>query len=117
MRASSRGDVIEGLEGCGHLCAATGRPAEAITVWAAMTALSQHDGFTDPVISVRRRHEPLRDARRVLGAARTRAAEERGAAMSMSAAAEYTLMLTAPDPPEAAAPGPGTLSRTCSNRL
>ena len=37
----------------------------------------------------RRRQEPLRRARQVLGAARTRAAEERGAAMSRDTAAEY----------------------------
>jgi DNA-binding CsgD family transcriptional regulator len=46
----------------------------------------------------------------VLGAARTRAAEERGAAMSRATATEYALMLTAPDLPTAAAPGPGALS-------
>ena len=59
---------------------------------------------------MRRREEPLRKARQVLGAARTRAAEERGAAMSRATAAEYALMLTAPDPPADAAPAPGALS-------
>jgi len=39
---------------------------------------------------------PLRAARQALGADRTRAAEERGAAMSLAAAAEYALMLTDP---------------------
>jgi len=34
----------------------------------------------------------------VLGKAGVRAAEERGAAMSLATAAEYALMLTAPDP-------------------
>ena len=29
-----------GLDCCGHLCAATRRPAEAITAWAAAAALS-----------------------------------------------------------------------------
>jgi DNA-binding CsgD family transcriptional regulator len=42
----------------------------------------------------------------VLGPARVRAAEQRGAAMSLDTAAEYALMLTAPAPPPAAA-GPG----------
>ena len=28
-----------GLDCCGHLCAATGRPAEALTMWAARSAL------------------------------------------------------------------------------
>ena len=51
----------------------------------------------------RRRHEPLREARQALGPARARAAEERGAAMSLDTAAEYALMLTAPGPQPPAA--------------
>ena len=35
-----RRDLFAGLDCCGHLCAATGRPAEAVTVWAAMSALA-----------------------------------------------------------------------------
>jgi DNA-binding CsgD family transcriptional regulator len=50
-------------------------------------------------------------ARRVLGADQTRAAEERGAGMSLVTAAEYALMLTAPAPQAAAAArGSGKLS-------
>jgi DNA-binding CsgD family transcriptional regulator len=45
----------------------------------------------------------------VLGPAQARAAEERGAAMSLATAAEYALMLTDPDPPQPS-PGPDTLS-------
>jgi len=52
------------------------------------------------------REEALRTIRQVLGPARVRAAEQRGAAMSLDTAAEYALMLTAPAPPLAAA-GPG----------
>ena len=47
---------------------------------------------------VRRRDEALARARQVLGEARARAAEDRGAAMSPATATEYALMLTAPDP-------------------
>jgi DNA-binding CsgD family transcriptional regulator len=66
---------------------------------------------TDVSADARRRHEPLREARQALGPARTRAAEERGTAMSMATAAEYALLLTAAGPqPPAAAPGPGKLS-------
>ena len=39
-----------------------------------------------------------------------RAAEDRGAAMSLATAAEFALMLTDPGPPQAAAPGSGLLS-------
>ena len=111
LRAGARMDLVSGLDCCGHLCAASGRPADAVTVWAAFTALLRHDGFTDVSADARRRHEPLREARQALGPARTRAAEERGTAMSMATAAEYALMLTAAGPqPPAAAPRPGKLS-------
>ena len=96
------------LDGCGHLCAATGRPAEAVTAWAASTALIPRDWPGD----AQRREEPLRAARRALGPERARAAEERGAVMSMATAAEYALLLTE-DPGRRqtpAAPGVGTLS-------
>jgi DNA-binding CsgD family transcriptional regulator/tetratricopeptide (TPR) repeat protein len=101
-------ELLNELDCCGHLCAATGRCAEALTLWAAYAAF-QRGAEPDPPLYVRRRRESLREARQALGPARTRAAEERGAAMSMSAAAEYALMLTAPGAP-AAAPGPGKLS-------
>jgi DNA-binding CsgD family transcriptional regulator len=91
------------LDGCGYLCAATGRPAEALTMWTASAAL------LGPV-DLRLRDLPLRAARQALGADRTRAAEDRGAAMSLAVAAEYALMLTAPGPPQPAAPGLGKLS-------
>jgi DNA-binding NarL/FixJ family response regulator len=56
------------------------------------------------------REEALRTIRQVLSPARVRAAEERGAAMSMATAAEYALLLTDPGPPQPAAPDPGKLS-------
>ena len=61
-------------------------------------------------LDARRRQGPLRQARQALGPDRARAAEERGAAMTMATAAEYALLLTDPGPPQPAAPGPGTLS-------
>jgi predicted ATPase/DNA-binding CsgD family transcriptional regulator len=111
MRAGARMELVTGLDCCGHLCAASGRPADAVTVWAAFTALQRHEGLTDVSADARRRHEPLREARQALGPARTRAAEERGTAMSMATAAEYAFMLTAPGPqPPTVAPGPRKLS-------
>jgi DNA-binding CsgD family transcriptional regulator/tetratricopeptide (TPR) repeat protein len=101
--------LVNGLDCCGYLCAATGRFANALTVWAAHAAFFRHGGFTDAPLYVRRRDEPLREARQALGRARAQAAEDRGAAMSLDTAAEYALMLTAPEPP-ASAPGPGKLS-------
>ena len=99
-------ELINNLDSCGYLCAATGRPAEAVTVWAAFAALSRHQEVDETPAMARHRQEPLRQARQALGPDRTRAAEERGAAMSMDTAAEYALVLTDPGPPQPA----GTLS-------
>ena len=102
------------LDRCGLLCAATGRPAEAITVWAAHAALMRYPETPEWPLDVRRRQGPLRQARQALKPDRARAAEERGAAMTMASTAEYALLLTAPGPPPPAAPGPGRLSaREC----
>jgi predicted ATPase/DNA-binding CsgD family transcriptional regulator len=101
--------LLTGLSQCGELCAATGRAAEALTLWAACAAADRHQGLTYPPWFVPRWEEQLRQARQALGPDRVRAAEERGAAMSMDTAAEYALMLTDPGPPRSA-PGPGNLS-------
>jgi DNA-binding CsgD family transcriptional regulator/tetratricopeptide (TPR) repeat protein len=96
--------LLAGLDCCGHLCAATGRPAGAVTAWAARSAL----GGPWPLLYGSRnqggRDEVLRKARQRLGPAGTRTAEERGAAMSPATAAEYALMLASasPEPPSAA---------------
>jgi predicted ATPase/DNA-binding CsgD family transcriptional regulator len=109
VRTGSWLDLLTGLFKCGELCAATGRAAEALTLWAAY-AVDRHEGLTDPPWFVPRREEQLRQARQALGPGRARAAEDRGAAMSLATAAEYALVLTDPGPPQPAAPGPGTLS-------
>jgi predicted ATPase/DNA-binding CsgD family transcriptional regulator/DNA-binding XRE family transcriptional regulator len=90
------------LDWCGYLCAATGRQAEAVTLWAAWAAHVMHEDWPG---DAQRRQEPLRAAWQALGPGRARAAEERGAAMSLATAAEYALMLTGVDPqqPPAAA--------------
>ena len=80
------------LDYCGHLCAATGRYADAVTAWAALAAVVP--AGKDWPGDARHREEPLRAARQALGPERARAAEERGAAMSRAAAAEYALLLT-----------------------
>jgi hypothetical protein len=111
VQTGSRGELLNGVYYCGYLCAATGRYAAAITMWAADAALARHAGWAWWPMDARRRDEPLREARQALGAARTRAAEERGAAMSLDTAAEYALMLTGPDSQQPQAPpGLGKLS-------
>jgi DNA-binding CsgD family transcriptional regulator len=114
MIAARIGDrlVLEnGLDFCGHLCAATGRWAEAVTVWAAYTALLRYEAPAMAPARMRRREELLREARQALGPARARAAEDRGSAMSCATAAEYALTLTVPGPQQPQpAPALGKLS-------
>jgi predicted ATPase/DNA-binding CsgD family transcriptional regulator len=108
-RTGSWGELSNGLECCAHLCAATGRQAEAVTVWAAAAALFGQGIWRWPIDE--RRREFLSQAPQVLGPDRARAAQERGAAMSLDTAVEYALLLTAPGPPQPQAlPGLGKLS-------
>jgi DNA-binding CsgD family transcriptional regulator len=65
--------------------------------------------LTEPPWFELSREDQVRAARQALGPGQARAAEDRGAAMSIAAAAEYALMLTDPAPPQSA-PGPSTLS-------
>jgi DNA-binding CsgD family transcriptional regulator len=103
--------ILNVLDGCGHLCAATGRFADAVTVWAAWDTFIQQGGLPLGDAEMRRHEDARRDAREALGPDRARAAEQRGTAMSMATAAEYALLLTAPGPPPAqAAPGAARLS-------
>jgi predicted ATPase/DNA-binding CsgD family transcriptional regulator len=100
IQTGRRSLVHLGLDCCGHLCAATGRPAEAVTAWAAMSALAgpwpPQPGGLNPAW----RDMLRRQARDLLGQPAVRAAEERGAAMSVTTAAEYALLLAAgPRPP------------------
>src|SRR5271165_152863 len=116
LRTGGRARLLDDLDCCGYLCFMTGRYTEAVTAWAAVVVLQGHEGFSVPSHPDMpegwyERQEPLREARRALGPDRARAAEERGAAMSLATAAEYVLMLTAAAPQlPAAAPAPEGLS-------
>jgi DNA-binding CsgD family transcriptional regulator len=76
-----------------YLCAARGQWAEAVTIWAAFQARLDAEGTLDLPLHARRRQEPLRQAAQALGPDRTRAAQERGAAMSVQAVTEFALLL------------------------
>lgn len=101
-RTGVRPLLLSGLDCCARLCAATRRPAEAVTVRAAMSALGGPGPLSFPPSNAEGSDNLLRQARELLGEARARAAEQRGAAMSPAAAAEYALMLTSADPQEPA---------------
>jgi len=47
-RTGGQFELQNGLDCCGYLCAATGRCAEAVTVWAAHTAIFRHEGYAYP---------------------------------------------------------------------
>jgi tetratricopeptide (TPR) repeat protein len=93
--ASSIGDwlhMASCLDACGHWCAATGRWAEAITLWAALAANS---GLPDRPSEEHRRQEPLRQAGQALGSAQTRQPGTRPG--DDLATVEFAAMLTAPN--------------------
>ena len=109
-RTGNRVPLLNGLDRCGTLCAATGRPAEALTIWAAGDALWRHEGGAYTPRAADRRQAQWREARQALDPGQARAAEDRGAAMDWAAAAEYVLMLTAPGAEQAPAHGLDQLS-------
>jgi DNA-binding NarL/FixJ family response regulator len=59
-----------------------------------MPRACQDDGIFDLAQDARRRQELLRQARDALGPARTRAAEQRGAVMSLETAAAFAIIQT-----------------------
>jgi predicted ATPase/class 3 adenylate cyclase/DNA-binding CsgD family transcriptional regulator len=103
-RIGNRLRLLDCLDSCGHLCAATGRWAEAVTMWAALAACQRQAAQPDLPQDARRRQEPLHRAGQALGPAQLRAAEDRGAAMTLQTAVELAAMLTVPGPRSPQAP-------------
>jgi predicted ATPase/DNA-binding CsgD family transcriptional regulator len=107
-RVGHPGAILNCLDCGGELCAATQRWAEAVTVWAAIDVRIQDGDVTDDPQLKDRRQALVRKARQALGPARTRAAEQRGAAMTLPIAAEFLAMVAAAEPDTPA--GHGQLS-------
>jgi predicted ATPase/DNA-binding CsgD family transcriptional regulator len=97
--------LIDCLDSCGFLCAATARWTEAITMWALYTSALRAAGMMQVNLPywVERREQAVRKARQAVGPAAARAAEDRGAAMSLGTAAQYALLLVGEQPGEAVA--------------
>jgi len=100
------GDKLRVLDCVDHgarLCVATHRWAEAITLWAAHDAHVRDGGLPDLPTDALRRQEPLSKAAQALGLDRMRAADDRGAAMTLATAAEFAALLATegqePQPP------------------
>jgi len=107
VRIGDHTELLNCIDNCGHLCAATGRWADATTLWAALAAHTQQAGLADPPDDALRRREPQREAARILGPARTSEAEHRGAAMTLAAAAEFAALTAGASPQAPQAPSPG----------
>lgn len=110
--AGYRMRLIDALDEGGFWCAAAGQYAAAVTLWSARSVQGQATGISDTPAELRDREQPLQKARQALDAAQVRAAEDRGAAMTLAAAVEFAIMMTSEDvPPSAAAPGSGQVQR------
>ncbi len=83
---------IDLLDVCGHYFIRAGAPTAALTIWAAQAISLQADQVSDPIEDVRRRSEPQLKARTELGEAAAKAAEDRGAAMTLPVATEFALL-------------------------
>jgi predicted ATPase/DNA-binding CsgD family transcriptional regulator len=104
--------LLPRLDLLAHLCAARGQWTEAVTIWATFGARLDIEGMLDLPLHAKRRQEPLRQAARALGPDRTRAAQERGAAMSLPAVTEFALLLAdAPAQRPSAQPEPAGLTQ------
>jgi len=91
--------TMDCLDACGLLCAARRQWAEALTLWAAHArARDEHLGGDLPHEAVRRQ-QASQQAEQELGPAQTRAARERGAAMTLGTATEFALLLTSEPAP------------------
>jgi len=109
--SSYRVRLVDAVEGAGYLCAATGRYAAAVTLWAARDVEEEAAGLWPSVPQdIRRREQPWREAVEALQPEQVRAAQERGAAMTLAAAAEFAIMTCEGVPEHAATPGSGKLS-------
>ena len=97
------------VEQCGHLCAASGRWADAVTLWAAHAADLKRRGWpADPVNEVRpARYTP--QIEQALDPGQLRAAEERGTRMPFSAAVELAVMVATAVQEQPGDPSPGKL--------
>ena len=91
------------LDTCGHLCAASGRGVEALTLWAALAVFMDRGSIADVPEDLRRRQEARPEAVGALAEDPIRAAEERGASMTLDTAAEYALVVTTQEAAQAPA--------------
>ncbi|HEX3960863.1 MAG TPA: LuxR C-terminal-related transcriptional regulator [Trebonia sp.] len=86
--------LANAIEHSGYLCAAAGRWADAVTLWAAVAADWKRRGTSSGPVSRERREEYMQQIRQVLDPGQLREAQERGAGMTVSTAAELAIVVT-----------------------
>ena len=96
------------IESCGHLSAAGGHWADAITLWAAFSADGKRRGRPGGPVNDRYA-EYASQIEKALDPAQLRAAEDRGAAMPVAAAAELAVMAATAAQEESQESAPGKL--------
>jgi non-specific serine/threonine protein kinase len=95
------------IEQCGYPCAEAGRWADATTLWAAMAADRKRRGRASGPVNDGLHSEYLRRAEQALAPDRLQEAQDRGARMPVSAAAELAIMVTSAVQDKPSAPAPG----------
>jgi predicted ATPase/DNA-binding CsgD family transcriptional regulator len=101
--------LVSLIEHCGYLCAATGRGADAITLWAALAADRKRRGRPVEYVDEDHRARYLPEIERTLPPGQLREAEERGASMPLSAAVELAMMAATAVQAAPSEPSPGKL--------
>jgi predicted ATPase/DNA-binding CsgD family transcriptional regulator len=110
LRAGDHVNLTNLIEECGFLCAETGRWADAATLWAAHAADRKRRGLpSEQVDGDRGRPHYMRRIEQALEPGQLHEAEERGATMTVSAAAEFTLMVASAAHEDSPEPAPGKL--------
>jgi DNA-binding CsgD family transcriptional regulator/tetratricopeptide (TPR) repeat protein len=94
---------------CGHLCAATGRWADAVTLWAAVAAEWKRRGRPTEPVDEGHRLRYMPQIEQALEPGQLREAEERGTGMPFSAAVELAIMVATAVQEEPGEPAPGKL--------
>jgi predicted ATPase/DNA-binding CsgD family transcriptional regulator len=97
------------IDRCAHLCAATGRWADAVTLWAAHAADTKRRGWPADPGNAGRPAQVAPQVEQALDPGQLREAEERGARMPFSAAVELAVMVAVAVQEEPGEPGPGKL--------
>jgi DNA-binding CsgD family transcriptional regulator len=82
------------IERCGHLYTATGRWTDAVTLWAAYAADLKRRGQPGAPVNDACRAESMRQIEQEMKPGQLREAQERGARMTLSAAAELAIIAT-----------------------